>query len=130
MSGPALSRPLGVLLSSAAFDRAHTALLMSASAAAMGRPVVLFATQGGLHALCRDFSALENSADDAMFRARGVAGLADLRDTLLPMEVRLLACVAGLQAIGLDPNALMDGVEQAGAPSFLAAVGDGQLLSF
>lgn len=130
MTQPAAPRPLGVLLATPLFDRAHTALLMAASAAALGRPVVVFATQGGLHALCRDFTALENSGQDALFRQRGVAGLAALRDALPPMGVRLMACVAGMQAIGLDPALLLDDVEQVGAPSFLEAVGNGQMLSF
>lgn len=128
---PALvaDRTLGLLLVGGSYERAHTAFLMAASASSLDRKVVLFATQSGLHALCRDFSGLAGSDRDATLRARGVAGLEALRAVLPALGVRLMACVAGLQALALDPAALIDGVEQAGAPSFLEAVGDGQMLS-
>ncbi|MCQ8279775.1 DsrE/DsrF/DrsH-like family protein [Acetobacteraceae bacterium KSS8] len=122
--------PFGVLLATASFERAHTGLMLAATAAALGRPTVLFATQGGLHALCRDFSGLHDAAaQDAAFRQRGVAGFEELRETLLPMGTRLMACVSGMLAIGLDDAALIDGVERVGAPSFLLEVGAGQIVS-
>ncbi len=122
-------RCLGLLLVGGQYERAHTAFLMAAAAAALDRPVALFATQGGLHALCRDFSALDGAGRDATLRERGVAGLEELRAVLPELGVRLMACVAGMQALALDPAALIDGVELTGATSFLEAVGDGQMLS-
>ena len=125
------SRPaaLGILLLSGCYRHAHTALLMAASAAALDRPVVLFATQHGLHALCRDWSGLDGSDADHVVQARGVAGFAALRDTLSPLGVRLMACESGLKAIALPPEALLAEVERVGVPTFLQAVGTGQLLS-
>lgn len=125
------SRPatLGILLLSGCYRRAHTALLMAAAAAALDRPVVLFATQHGLHAVCRDWSGLHGSDTDHAFQARGVAGFAALRDTLSPLGVRLMACESGLKAVALPPEALLEGVERVGVPTFLDAVGTGQLLS-
>ena len=120
---------LGILLLSGCYRRAHTALLMAAGAAALDRPVTLFATQHGLHALCRDWSGLDGSAADRTLQARGVAGFAALRDTLSPLGVRLMACESGLRAIALPPEALLEGVERVGVPTFLHAVGAGQLLS-
>ncbi len=120
---------LGILLLSGCYRRAHTALLMAASAAALDRPVVLFATQDGLHALCRDWSGLVGSDADDEVQARGVAGFAALRDTLSPLGVRLMACESGLKAIALSPDALLQEVERVGVPTFLDAVGNGQLLS-
>ena len=120
---------LGILLLSGAFARAHSALVLAAGAAAMDRRVVLFATDSGLHALCRDWSGLVGSEADAVLRERGVAGFAALREALAPLGVGLLACEAGLRAMALPAAALLDGVEVAGVPSFLAAVGHGQMLS-
>ncbi len=120
---------LGILLLSGCYRRAHTALLMAAGAAALDRPVALFATQNGLHALCRDWSGLDGSAADETLRARGVAGFDALRDTLSPLGVRLMACESGLRAIALPPEALLEQVERVGVPTFLHAVGTGQLLS-
>lgn len=111
------------------YDRAHHALVMAVSAASLDRPVVLFATHGGLHALCRDWSGLTGSDADASFQARGVVGFAPLQETLLPLGVRLMACEAGLLAMALPVAMLLDGVERVGVPTFLAAVGNGQMLS-
>lgn len=123
------SFPFGIMLISDRFEHAHHALVMALSAAALDRPVVLFATHGGLHALCSDWSGLAGSEQDALFQARGVAGFGQLQDTLAPLGVRLLACEAGLRAIALAPDALLEAVERVGVPTFLAAVGDGQMLS-
>lgn len=120
---------LGIMLISDRFERAHHALVMAVSAASLDRPVVLFATHGGLHALCSDWSGLSGSEQDAIFQSRGVAGFTQLQDTLVPLGVRLLACEAGLRAIALPPEALLDAVELVGVPTFLAAVGEGQMLS-
>jgi peroxiredoxin family protein len=122
-------RTLGILLVGGDLERAHTALMLAASAASLDRPVVLFATQSGLKALCRDWSGLEGSARDQAFVARGVAGFEALREVLSPLGVRLMACVAGMQAVGLAPDALIGDVAIVGMPSFLEAVGDGQMLS-
>ena len=120
---------LGVMLVSGAYDRAHHALVMAVSAASLDRPVVLFATHGGLHALCRDWSGLAGSDADAIFQARGVVGFAPLQETLLPLGVRLMACEAGLLAMAMPVAMLLDQVERVGVPTFLAAVGNGQMLS-
>jgi len=120
---------LGIMLVSGAYDRAHHALVMAVSAASLDRPVVLFATHGGLHALCRDWSGLAGSDADAIFQARGVVGFAPLQETLLPLGVRLMACEAGLLAMAMPVAMLLDQVERVGVPTFLAAVGNGQMLS-
>ena len=95
----------------------------------MGRDVTLFATQGGCHALLADWSGLDGAARDAVLEARGVAGLATLREAAQELDVRMIICEAGLRGEGLERQALMAGVEIAGVATFLAAVGDGQFLS-
>ncbi|MFL5255228.1 MAG: DsrE/DsrF/DrsH-like family protein [Rhodopila sp.] len=121
--------PLGVLLLSGAHDRAHYAFVVAAGAAALGRSVVLFATNAGCHALCRDWSALSDAGRDAVIQGRGVAGLDTLRDACVEMEVRMIACDAGLRAEAVDPAALLPGVEVAGIATFLTAIGSGQLVT-
>ena len=44
-------------------------------AAALGRRVILFATNAGCHALLADWSGLEDAGRDGVIRARGVAAL-------------------------------------------------------
>src|ERR1700692_3643954 len=120
---------LGVLLLSGAHDRAHYAFVVASGAAALGRQVVLFATNAGCHALFTDWSGLVDSARDARLRLAGVAGLTELRDACQEMGVRLIACEAGLRAEALDPARLMPGVEVAGIATFLSALGTGQIVS-
>ena len=123
------SEPLGILLLSGAHDRAHYAFVVASGAAALGRRVVLFATNGGCHALVSDWSGLTDAGRDAHVRAAGVAGLEELRDATRELGARLIACEAGLRVEGLDAAALLPGVEVAGIATFLEAVGAGQIVS-
>jgi peroxiredoxin family protein len=123
------SEPLGILLLSGAHDRAHYAFVLASGAAALGRRVVLFATNAGCHALLADWSGLQDAARDARVRASGVAGLEQLRDATRELGVRLIACEAGLRAEGLGAAELMQGAEVAGVATFLSAVGSGQIVA-
>jgi peroxiredoxin family protein len=120
---------LGVLLLSGAHDRAHYAFVVASGAAALGRNVVLFATNRGCLALCQDWAALSGAERDAVLTERGVAGLAALREACEAMGVRLIACEAGLRAEGIDPEKLLPGVEIAGIVTFLSAVKAGQIIT-
>lgn len=123
------SEPLGVLLLSGAHDRAHYAFVVASGAAAIGRDVVIFATNAGCHALFSDWSGLTDAGRDARISAAGVAGLDVLREACVEMGVRMIACEAGLRAEGLDAGRLMAGVEVAGIATFLSAVGGGQIVT-
>lgn len=123
------SESIGILLLSGDHDRAHYAFVVASGAAALGRRVVLFATNLGCHALCRDWSGLADIERDARIQARGVAGLDTLRDACIEMDVQMIACEAGLRAEAIDGRLLLPGVEIAGIASFLAAVGDGRLIT-
>lgn len=116
--------PLGILLISGEAERAHYAFVLAAGAAALGRPVVVFATNAGTRALCADVARLE-----AMPRPPGVAGLAELRAAAVELGVRLIACETGLLMADVAPSALLADVEVAGVATFLAAVGEGQTLT-
>ncbi|MGA9867795.1 MAG: DsrE/DsrF/DrsH-like family protein [Acetobacteraceae bacterium] len=116
--------PLGILLISGGAERAHYAFVIAAGAAALGRDVVVFATNEGTRALCADIAHL-----DAQDRPAGVASLAELRAASVDLGVRMIACETGLLMAGIAASALLDGAEIAGVATFLAAVGDGQMLS-
>ena len=128
---PVPSEPasLGLLLISGTYERAHYAFVLAAGAAALGRRVVLFATNAGCTALAAEWQGLDGAAQDATVRARGVAGLVELREAAAELGVRLIACEAGLRLAALDAAALLPGVEVAGIATFLAAVGGGQIIS-
>ena len=123
------SEPLGILLLSGAYDRAHYAFVVASGAAALGRRVGLFATNAGCHALLSDWSGLADAERDARVRAAGVAGLEELREATRELGARLIACEAGLRVEGLDAAAVLPGVEVAGIATFLEAVGGGQIVS-
>jgi peroxiredoxin family protein len=120
---------LGILLLSGAHDRVHYAFVLASGAAALGRRVVLFATNRGCLAMCRDWSGVSDADRDADIQARGVAGLETLREACLEMAVRMIACEAGLRAENLDASALLPQVEVAGVATFLGAVGTGQIVT-
>ena len=122
-------RALGVLLMSGSHDRAHYAFVVASGAAALGREVVVFATNRGCQALCRDWSGLSDAGRDASIRGRGVAGLDTLRGACAEMGIRLIACEAGLRAEGLDASMLLANVEVAGIATFLSALGTGQIIT-
>ena len=120
---------LGILLLSGAHDRAHYAFILASGAAALGRDVVLFATNLGCVALCRDWSGLSDADRDVRIQARGVAGLDTLRDACVELNVRMIACEAGLRAEAVDDSLLLPGIEVAGVATFLSAIGSGQIIT-
>jgi peroxiredoxin family protein len=117
------SEPLGILLVSGTHDRAHYAFVLATGAAALGRRVILFATNTGCHALLADWSGLGDAGRDARAQAAGVAGLTELRDAARELDVRLIVCEAGLRTEGLDTALLFAGVEVAGIATFFSAIG-------
>lgn len=137
---------LGVLLISDGLERAHYAFVVATAAAAIGRDVTLFATNGGCHALLDTppyagspyvgSSYAGSSYAGASYVGSsnvgptipGVATLAELRDAALALGIRMMACPMGLRLAGLEGAALAPGVVVAGVPSFLAAA-SGQVIT-
>jgi predicted peroxiredoxin len=113
---------LGILLISGGHARAHYAFMLAAGAAAMGREVVLFATNEGCHALAADIAALDSGTPP------GVASLPELREAAMALGVRMIACEAGLRMAGLIAP-LMQGVEIAGVVTFLALAKGWQVIT-
>ena len=125
-----MARPaLGVLLLSGEHERAHYALVLATGAAALGRDAVLFATNAGCR-LFLDPCPLLADPREAALEARGVAGIGTLLAAASDLGLRRIACDAGLKAEDLGGRPLAPGVEVAGVATFLAAVGDGPMLSF
>ncbi len=121
--------PLGVILAGDAHERAHAALILATGAAAIGREVVIFATQSG----CRLFEAsrpLERDPREARLAARGVAGIGALLAAAEELGLRRIACEAGLRAEAIPPESLRPGVEVAGIVTFLGAIGEGRIATF
>ena len=124
-----MPEPFGVLLLSGMHDRAHYAFVLATGAAALGRDVVLFATNAGCRALLLDWRTLEDAGRDDVVTARGVAGLDVLRDAAVDLGIRMIACEAGLRAEAIDAAGLLPGVQVAGVATFLGAVRGGQIVT-
>ncbi|MCQ4160451.1 DsrE family protein [Roseomonas sp. GC11] len=123
-----MSAPLGILLRSGGHEAAHYALMLATGAAAIGRPVLLFATNGGCHLFLRRTPLLADEREAVLAR-RGVVGIAPLLDAAQDLGVRRLVCEAGLRAEALHEAPLAPGVEVTGVVTFLSGVGAGQMLS-
>ncbi|ONG52962.1 hypothetical protein BKE38_13705 [Pseudoroseomonas deserti] len=123
-----MSLPLGILLRSPGHEAGHYALMLATGAAATGRPVVIFATNGGCGLLLKRTPLLSDPREELLAR-RGVVGIAPLLDAAVDLGVRRIVCEAGLRAESLEEAPLAEGVEVAGVVTFLTAVGHGQLLS-
>lgn len=123
-----MARRLGILLLSGGHERAHYALVLATGAAALGRDAVLFATNAGCR-LFLDPCPLLADPREAALETRGIAGIGTLLAAASDLGLRRVACEAGLKAEDLSGLPLAFGVEVAGVATFLAAVGDGQMLS-
>ena len=116
---------LGLILLSGCFDRVHYGLAMASAAAALERPVTLFATLAATRAFVAEgadgrpgWASLPLSAElaepglpdgaalDARYRARGVAGFEELLQACAGLGVELIACEMGLRAQGVASTAL------------------------
>lgn len=123
-----MSATLGILLRHGDHESAHYALVLATGAAAVGRDVVLFATNGGCR-LFIDERPLEADPRESVLAARGVASLGTLLAAAEELGIRRIACEAGLKAEAIAAGALLPGVEVAGVVTFLAAVGPGQIVA-
>lgn len=123
------AQPLAILLLSGTHERAHYAFALAAGAAALGRPTLIFATNGGCHALAADWSGLADSARDALIQAQGVAGLAALRNACEELGVTFLVCASGLRLEAIAAAALLPGVAVSGIAHFLSESAGAQTIS-
>lgn len=120
--------PLGILLLSGGHERGHYALMLATAAAAIGRPVTIFATNAGCRLLLRD-APLEADAREEQLSQAGVATVAVLMEAAQALGIRMIVCEAGLRAESLEKAPLAEAVEVAGIVTFLGAVGSGQVIS-
>jgi peroxiredoxin family protein len=121
-----------MVVQSGRVDRVHYALLFAAGAAAVGRPVWLFFTMAGCRALL-GLDALLPADDgsepqdyDAGLTAKGIAGFAELWESLEALGAEFQACDSGLLAAGVRAP---DGIRVTGVVGFLGDIGqDAQLV--
>ncbi len=128
---PTPKPPLAIAVHADTYSRVHYALVLAATAAAMGRRATLFFAGTAVRALLPDgWRALPGADEDEDRLENGTVGFAELRDACRELGVQVIACEADLR-IARVPAARLDpawGAEVAGAASFLAAGDQGQIL--
>ncbi|MEM7024430.1 MAG: DsrE family protein [Pseudomonadota bacterium] len=124
-----MAERLSVLLLDGSFERAHYALSMASTAAALDRPATLFVTLAATRALLSEDSkgrpgwaglpvspelggpdATDGAALDARNQARGVAGFEELLQACVALGVEVMVCEMGLRALGLEARSLRSDV--------------------
>ena len=135
---------LSLILVSGCFDRLHYGLALASAAAALERPVTLFATLAATRAfvapgpdgrpgwagqpLSPDLAApglADGAALDARNRDRGVAGFEELLQACAGLGVEFLVCEMGLRAQGLNAAELRADlpIQRAGLATLVARKG-------
>jgi peroxiredoxin family protein len=139
-----------IIASKGTLDWAYPPLILATTAAASGMDTAVFFTFYGLNIIHRDFERLLKVSplgNPAMpmpvtmpnivlalpgmgpaathmmkdkFRGKHVAGIAELLESASDLGVRLIACQMTMDVFGYTPHDFIDGVEFAGAASFLA----------
>lgn len=119
---------LGIVIQSGQVDRVHYGLLFAAGAAAVGRALTLFFTMDGCRALAgRDHllpagDGRTAAAYDSALAEKGIAGFAELWESLEALGARFQACDSGLVYSDITAP---EGVEVTGVVGFLGDVGTG-----
>jgi peroxiredoxin family protein len=136
-----MDEPLAITLFSGTDDKLQAAAILTAGAAAIGRPVHIFLQYWGLDAFRADASTRQEptlapeagEAGLAAVKALAAAGQATWRETLEQAkaigQVEIQACSLSMDLLHLTPtdlDPLVDGVE--GVTAFWLAASEGQVV--
>ena len=135
-----MDEPLNLVLFSGTDDKLQAAAVLTAGAAALGRPVNLFLQYWALdaftrakidadHGLAPEAGAAGRQAVDALARAGQASWAETLRQAKDLGAVDIQACSLSMDLLHLEPDdldPLVDGVE--GVTAFYLNAGEGQLI--
>lgn len=135
----ATRKPMTLMVVSPDPERIHMALMMGATASAMGRPVTFFfsksatpfLTEGGW-ALLKTQMGTTGPEMDAVLEEKGVADSGILMDGLAALDARFLVCEAALREHDIDVTSLITrpAVEIAGLAEIIEKGHGGDWLTF
>lgn len=125
-----MSGLLAITLADNTYERAHQALMTAAAALSINREVIFFGAGRGVIALTQDWHDLQGSEADAGIRESGVAGFETLREVVVDMGGRLMACESGMRIAGISEADLWRSVTPAGLITFLEKAGNGPFMTF
>jgi peroxiredoxin family protein len=135
-----MTQPLALVLFSGTDDKLQAASVLTAGAAALGRPVHLFLQYWALasfradriaadHGLAPEAGREGREATDALAAAGQAPWYETLRQAKTIGDVQIQACSLSMDLLHLTPadlDALVDGVE--GVAAFWMEAGDGQVV--
>ena len=132
-------RPMTLVMMSFEADRIHMALMMGATAAAVGRPVTFFFSKSAIRFLQTDgwtalvaANGLTGPEMDAGLITKGVADSGVLLDGLAALDARFVACETALREHNIDAVSLVTrpAVEVSGLADVLEKGAGGDWLTF
>lgn len=132
-------RAMTLIMMSGAAERIHMALMLGATAAAVGRPVTFFFSKNAIRFLQTDGWALLKSANgqsgtemDADLIEKGIADSTVLLDGLAALDARFVACETALAEHEIDAATLVTrpAVEISGLADILEKGAGGDWLTF
>jgi peroxiredoxin family protein len=153
-----MAKKLAIIATKGTLDWGYPPFILASTASALGYDVKIFFTFYGLQLLKKDMklsvTSLGNPAMPMPFpvpvmiqtlpgmqtmmtsmmkkqmKSKGVVDLAELRDLCLEADVKFLACQMTVDLFDMEPSDFLDGIEYAGAASFLEFAGDSDICLF
>lgn len=135
----ATKRPMTLVMMASEAERIHMALMMGATAAAVGRPVTFFFSKSAIGFLQTDgWTKLAASGGqtgpemDSVLMAKGIADSTVLLDGLAALDARFVACETALREHDIDASTLVTrpAVEISGLADILEKGAGGDWLTF
>lgn len=126
------NKKVAIIASSAGLETAYKALNIATAAAALDAQVAIFFTFEGLGIVHKEAENMlqlkpENAGMAEGFKRINVPSITQLLDIAKETGVRLIVCQMTVDAMGLQKEHFIDGIELAGAAAFLDFAFDAQV---
>ena len=126
------NKKVAIIASSSGLETAYKALNIATAAAALDAEVAIFFTFEGLGIVRQDAESIlklkpENAGMEEGFKRSNVPSVSQLLELAKESGVRLIACQMTVDAMGLQKEHFIDGIEFAGAAAFLDFAFDAQV---
>jgi len=126
------NKKVAIIASSGGLETAYKALNIATAAAALDAQVAIFFTFEGLQIIHREAAKMlrlkpENAGMEEGLKKINVPSVSQLLELAKESGVRLIACQMTVDAMGLQKEHFIDGVEFAGAAAFLDFAFDAQI---
>lgn len=126
------NKKVAIIASSSGLETAYKALNIATAAAALDAKVAIFFTFEGLGIIHKEAESMlqlkpENAGMAEGFKKINVPSVSQLLELAKESGVRIIACQMTVDAMGLEKEHFIDGIELAGAAAFLDFAFDAQV---